>query len=782
MAVAFGQVKPKPVPRSRPKPMVQEGKTQIYKSAIADGGKAILDSLWDGAELAYDTSFEKLGADAIMQQIEKRRQEGRNEWVSVKEAKEEWQLELDEPVPLWQALYLSEIQQQSAKHFDASLRDLSMKHGPANFVASLAGIFGAAMTLPTNWLGIGLYKQAKAVPRFMKLHAARKALEAQKGVKNAQKAKQVRKAWQDLRTAAQQTPVGIVESGVVVGAENVLFEHLREQQGVTGNKALAFGIGAGAGMFLGVAGRAMTRPAKQVEKAMPVKGTAIVKSAPEDAPVKPMDEPTPDVKTAEKIVAPEKPKPTADGKPAKQEPGPNLVKEVKASDDAKPAAQKTAEEYANIADEALEAKMPGEAAPVSKSIVAANVDEFDEVIDDIHRQLEAAEAWNKRHNVKAAPKSEPAERSEWQKIFDDDDMLEDTVVVPQEEVAARIAQADKLELEQHAERVARNRMIAEQRARESGDPADKMAVTKAEVAEEVTSGTLDTAKIKDAQTSEKSVGELVAEMKNVDISAVPAHIAWGRVLFGPSWEDDLVKAVAVLRQSGVTTPVTDIYPWMRHRKAFFGRYYQAHNWLKKRNGVYSSNMLKEEMLHMRQELIDFHLSKTAATTKGAGSQPLRDGKQAGPASADTVAKKNIESIKATEIAMPKVQVIPKPKKPAAKVIGPDTKSMTEGAATYTSRGPRLIEVAVESPFDKKKNYGLADTRQKAMLTKRIAETEQAAKEAKGTAGEKEIWDQAVNLTRILDEFPQRIAKAKETRCSLRYALLFHLSPSQDAFR
>ena len=734
MAVAFGQTKPKKVPRYRPKPLVQEGETAIYKAAVEDGGKSILESLWDGAELAWDSSFENLGVNAAVNEYKRRFTEGSGEYVSVEEAKEKWNLELKEPTRLEEALFLNAINVQSQQLFEESLQDLSMQHGPVNFVAQLAGLFGTAMVLPANWLGLGIYKQLKSVPRYMRLRAAHQIAQAKKGTENAQKVAQARKAWKDLRIAAKQTPVGIVEAAGVVGAENVLYEHLREEQGITGNKALAFGIGAGAGLFLGVAGKAMTTAAADVPPAAPVKTAPLVKDVAADAAVAVKDQPTPDVKTAEKILAPEEPK-AKPGEEPKQKPGPNLAKPVVVDPDefrymleaadrvkqrelietawANEPAKTATLKHTPVADDVDNLKIPDEAAPVQRTVIAKNVEEFDQVIDDIHKQLELADSHAKANPTKVADTAPPVERrSAVEEIFDDADTLEDTVVIPESERAAIDAEAaDRAaaRIAQQAEREARDRLVQ-----------DKIAKTKADVAEEVVSGTLDTAKIKDPQTADKTVAELVDEMKNVDTTMVPAHIAWGRVLFGKSWEDDLVEAVASLRKMGVMTPITDIYPWMRHRKAFFGRYYQGHNWLKKRHGVYSSSMLKNELLRLDQRLIDFHLNKSKATTKGAGASPIKDGKQAKPPTKEAVAKKQVEELQTVEEVMPKVEVMPKPRpKPAPE---PLPTKLEEGAAQFEALpvadlfGPEFV-VRTRVPLDRTRNQQLVPWFQSKAATK-----------------------------------------------------------------
>ncbi len=741
MAVAFGQTKPKKVPRYRPKPLVQEGETAIYRAAVEDGGKSILESLWDGAELAWDSSFENLGVNAAVNEYKRRFTEGSGEYVSVEEAKEKWNLELKEPARLEEALFLNAINVQSQQLFEESLQDLSMQHGPVNFVAQLAGLFGTAMVLPANWLGLGIYKQLKSVPRYMRLRAAHQIAQAKKGTENAQKVAQARKAWKDLRIAAKQTPVGIVEAAGVVGAENVLYEHLREEQGITGNKALAFGIGAGAGLFLGVAGKAMTTAAADVPPAAPVKTAPLVKDVAADAAVAVKDQPTPDVKTAEKILAPEEPK-AKPGEEPKQKPGPNLAKPVVVDPDefrymleaadrvkqrelietawASEPAKTATLKHTPVADDLDNLKIPDEAAPVQRTVVAKNVEEFDQVIDDIHKQLELADSHAKANPTKVADTAPPVERrSAVEEIFDDADTLEDTVVMPESERAAIDAEAaDRAaaRIAQQAEREARDRLVQ-----------DKIAKTKADVAEEVVSGTLDTAKIKDPQTADKTVAELVDEMKNVDTTMVPAHIAWGRVLFGKSWEDDLVEAVASLRKMGVMTPITDIYPWMRHRKAFFGRYYQGHNWLKKRHGVYSSNMLKNELLRLDQRLIDFHLNKSKATTKGAGASPIKDGKQAKPPTKEAVAKKQVEELQTVEEVMPKVEVMPKPRpKPAPE---PLPTKLEEGAAAFEEIDGQFV-VRTRTALEDHENPQLIDWyKRKGITTEDYAEMDAAA--AKG---------------------------------------------------
>ena len=741
MAVAFGQTKPKKVPRYRPKPLVQEGETAIYKAAVEDGGKSILESLWDGAELAWDSSFENLGVNAAVNEYKRRFTEGSGEYVSVEEAKEKWNLELKEPTRLEEALFLNAINVQSQQLFEESLQDLSMQHGPVNFVAQLAGLFGTAMVLPANWLGLGIYKQLKSVPRYMRLRAAHQIAQAKKGTENAQKVAQARKAWKDLRIAAKQTPVGIVEAAGVVGAENVLYEHLREEQGITGNKALAFGIGAGAGLFLGVAGKAMTTAAADVPPAAPVKTAPLVKDVAADAAVAVKDQPTPDVKTAEKILAPEEPK-AKPGEEPKQKPGPNLAKPVVVDPDefrymleaadrmkqrelietawANEPAKTATLKHTPVADDVDNLKIPDEAAPVQRTVVAKNVEEFDQVIDDIHKQLELADSHAKANPTKVADTAPPVERrSAVEEIFDDADTLEDTVVMPEAERAAIDAEAaDRAaaRIAQQAEREARDRLVQ-----------DKIAKTKADVAEEVVSGTLDTAKIKDPQTADKTVAELVDEMKNVDTTMVPAHIAWGRVLFGKSWEDDLVEAVASLRKMGVMTPITDIYPWMRHRKAFFGRYYQGHNWLKKRHGVYSSNMLKNELLRLDQRLIDFHLNKSKATTKGAGASPIKDGKQAKPPTKEAVVKKQVEELQTVEEVMPKVEVMPKPRpKPAPE---PLPTKLEEGAAAFEEIDGQFV-VRTRTALEDHENPQLIDWyKRKGITTEDYAEMDAAA--AKG---------------------------------------------------
>ena len=698
MAVSFGQTKPKKVPRFRPKQRVQETETEVYKAAISDGGKSILESLWDGSEFALDNSFEALGAAYIGQELAKRYSENKDEYVSVEEAKEKWQLELDEPLPLPQVLYLHEVQQTSLKHFNTSLQDLSLKHGPANFVASLVGIFGTAAALPTNWLGLGAYKAVKSVPRYLKLNAAAKALTAARGTENAQKVKQAREAWKKLKIAVNQTPVGIVEAAGVVGAENVLFEHLREEQGVTGNKWAAFGIGAGAGLFLGAAGRAMTTSARSVAQIPPMKHEGLVKPDVADAAVAPKAEPMADVKAGEKITAPEEPKTAGPQQKEKSKPGPVLAKEVTAEVELTPE-QRAVEEFTQKVDEDAAQHIRSEDQPVNPKLHATSIEEFDEVLENIHQQLARADR-------ETAPRSELAEQSEWQKIFDDNDNLEDTVVIPEGEVIARQREAEEIAAAQRAERAERDKLFTEQQAKESSDPRDKQAVAKAEIAEEITSGDLDTTKIKEAQTADKSVEELVNEMKQVDISQVPAHIAWGRVLFGKSWEDDLVKATATLRQMGVMTPVTDIYPWMKHRKAFFGRYYQGHNWLKKRHGVYSSNMLKDEMLHLDQRLIDYHLGKSQATTKGMGANPAKDGKQAKPPTKEAAAKTNLAGINAIETTMPKVEVTKntnaKPPKvgeeKVVKVKGKETKIVDANAVRPTVDNAENAKLALKQRY------------------------------------------------------------------------------------
>ena len=699
MAVSFGQTKPKKVPRFRPKQRVQETETEVYQAAVQDGGKSILESLWDGSEFAVDNSFESLGAQYIGQELAKRYSENKDEYVSVEEAKEKWQLELDEPLPLPQVLYLHEVQQTSLKHFNTSLQDLSLKHGPANFVASLVGIFGSAALLPSNWLGLGLYKGVKSVPRYMKLHAASKALAAARGTENAQKVKQARDAWKKLKIAAAQTPVGVVEAAGVVGAENVIFDYMKQEQGVQGNPMASFAIGAGAGLFLGVAGRAMTTSAKSVAQIPPMKHEGLVKPDAADAAVAPKAEPMADAKAGEKITAPEEPKATGPQQKEKSKPGPVLAKEVTAEVELTPE-QRAVEEFTQKVDEDAAQHIRSEDQPVNPKLHATSIEEFDEVLENIHQQLARADR-------EAAPRSELAEQSEWQKIFDDNDNLEDTVVIPEGEVIARQREAEEIAAAQRAERAERDKLFTEQQAKESSDPRDKQAVAKAEIAEEVVSGgDLDTSKIKDAQVAEKSVGELVDDMKNADISQVPAHIAWGRVLFGQSWEDDLVKAVASLRQMGVMTPITDIYPWMRHRKAFFGRYYQGHNWLKKRHGVYSSNMLKNEMLHMDQRLIDYHLGKSKATTKGLGANPLKDGTQGKPITKEAAAKTNLAGINAIETTMPKVEVTKgtNAKPPAVgeekvvKVKGKETKIVDKNAVRPTVDNAENAKLALKQRY------------------------------------------------------------------------------------
>ena len=652
MAVAFGQTKPKKVPRYRPKPLVQEGKTEIYKSAVADGGKGILESLWDGMELAWDSSFESLGAGWIANEYKRRFTEGSGQYVSVQEGKEKWGLELDEPVRLEEALYLNAMQVQSAQLFEDSLQDLSMKHGPANFVAQLVGLFGSAALLPANWLGVGIYKHAKSVPRYLQLRAANQIARAKKGQENVQKAAQARKAWNDLKIAANQTPVGIVEAAGVVGAENVLYEYMREEQGVTGNKLAAFGIGAGAGLFLGVAGRAMTTPARTVAQIPPMKYEGLVKPDAADAAVAPKAEPMADAKMGEKITAPEEPKAAGPQQKEKAKPGPVLAKEVTAEAELTPA-QKAVEEFSPKTDEDLAAKIPAEDAPVNPKLYANSIEEFDEVLENIHRQLARVDREAALADTVVINRG-PEEPSEWQKIFIEGEGTHEN--------ATRIIPSTPEEI---------NKVLDDIRA--STDPQDVRARNKAEVAEAVgkteeeanralqadidaDKGKIDSAAIEGPQTADKTVEQLVKEMENVDISQVPAHIAWGRVLFGKAWEDDLIKAVAALRQVGVMTPVTDIYPWMRHRKAFFGRYYQGHNWLKRKHGVYSSRMLKDEMLHLDQRLIDFHLNKTKAGTKGLGANPLKDGTQAKPQTREAAAKTNLASINAIETTMPKVEV------------------------------------------------------------------------------------------------------------------------------
>ena len=680
-------------------------KADEYVTAMqGDGGKSAISAVLDGAQLSLHESFEALGMNKLAMEYEAERQGKDVTLVTVEEAEEKWGLTLDEPRPLHEVLFLNEINQDSAQHMENVLRDLSMRHGPVNFMGSLAGVLGMAALLPSNWLGLGIYKHTKNIPRYIKLLTLAKKSREAKRAKNLAKVAEAQAAEKALRAVAAK-PVPILEGAAVVGAENVLYAHLKENEGIKTDKALAFGIGAGAGIFLPVVAKALTRsgkavkeiPANTAKKAftLEVLEQTPVKKAPiEEGPIakenlerfnQVIKEAQDELKTAkveqpkitvDKLEEPEMPK-AEPGKPAKAlEPGKATQMatakrvnamiekwgkidpvEKEASLDMTPLA--AVEEAPRLIKEPKMTKVVEDMTPEQKSV-------SDSVVDD-GPTLEDYIAMNEMDTPTRVPSAEDKAFQKAIRAEADATNNVDTLVAKLEEIpGVKITT------------IPDNSNRAMVRALETGEPSTTAKaetpdstvpgdeqLTGAVKTEDATEAVAVKQAVTDSQMKEPAAFEEAvptlddvaprAEPEliqgNLFKTAAPAHVVWGNALFGDIWEETLVNAMVAFRQMGIRANVTDIYPQFKHPSAFKGWVEQQARWLKRTKGVYTTRQLMDKVLEKREDQIEYYLEKYAKPNiKDLGDNKMMDGTQAKPKTA--VGEESVQTLQTKEETVP----------------------------------------------------------------------------------------------------------------------------------
>lgn len=640
MAVPYGQTGVKGGYKTQYDPVSTQAQEFVDASRF-DGGKSVLSAITDGSALAINESFEKLGMNKLAMEWEAAQRKGEDQqMVSVKDAEEKWGLQLDEPIPLHEALFLNELNQESTAIFEKVLTDLSFRHGPVNFLGAVAGTLGTAALLPSNWLGVGLAKHVTNIPRYYKLLTLAKRTKKLRRATDAAQRTKLLAAQQALKTAAAK-PLPILPTAGIVGAENVVYAHLKESEGIKTDKALAFGIGAGAGLFFGTVAKALT---KNVDELPQIPKEAPAQKVPADAlgprVPKHVDE-HPVIGSKEEIAR-------GGDLEATVEITPKQRQEDVAELMSRGISEQEARKFLNIdrpdklkveEPKAVEPGTPAKVDPVDAH-VNASATRVNESLEDWWRKLdEEAAAYREAVEpsvVKPEAEFTPEQKSVMQAVKQEaDDVIDEAPpelpLTKEQEVAVKAV-----------------RDIAEQ-----------------EGAQEVVIANLDNL----PNVPKRNEAQLIKDVEKTGYEKrIPGHLMWGNKLFGGMWDEALVNGMAAFRKMGIYANIYDLYPQFKHHKAFQGWVERQARYLKRTKGVYTNRQLMNEVLKKRPEQIEYYLEKYGKSMKDSGANPTADGVQAKPVEAD--AKKAVEGVQSIEQTVPRIDKAgktPIPKQPKIEV-------------------------------------------------------------------------------------------------------------------
>ena len=599
--MAYGQAQRQIKSGYKPKYDPVSSQADDYVTAMqSDGGKSALNAFTDGAKLGLSESFERFGLNTLARKYEAERQAGNDvPMVSAKEAEEKWGLKIDKPMPLHEVTFLKQLNDEAIQNLENVLQDLSLRHGPVNFLGAVAGTLGAAALLPSNYLGLALYKHVKNLPRYYRLIALAKRARAARNVKNLKKMREINAAKKALKVAAAKQ-VPILESAAVVGAENVLYAHLKESEGHEANKPLAFGIGAGVGLFLPLVGRALTSPFKTRKTIPPTapKQQVPMRTLEPSREVKgPFDQGPLDKEAVDRFNKAIKEEESQKVIPTKT-PDVEKVPIKKAA----PAPEGAAKPVTKSPKEQVE-----EAAAKSINKMQARWRKIDAVEDKIDTEIQPLSVLDDtqptvKEPVKAREELTPQQKDTLDavKVDDDELTLEDYISMYKEDTPTPRPSEDERVLMQSVRAVA----DGENKVDAIVNRLDEITSVPKRAEPKLVKGTL---------------------LK----SQVPGHIKWGNTLFGDIWEETLINAMAAFRKMGIYANVIDLYPQFAHPKAFKGWVEQQARFLKRTKGVYTTRQLMDKVLEKRPEQIDYYLEKYAKPiSKDLGDNKTQDGIQA----------------------------------------------------------------------------------------------------------------------------------------------------------
>ena len=675
MPVPQGQENIKSGYKNTYSPIASQAK-EYTDAAKYDGGKSLLTAVADGASLSINESFEKLGMNKLAMEWERHQKQGLDQqMVTVKEAEEKWGLTLDEPIPLHEALFLDEINQDSVKLFENVLHDLSFREGPVNFLGSLAGVLGVAAMLPSNWIGLGVYKHAKNLPRYMKLLTLAQKSKNLRRATDLPKKQKLLAAQQALKIAAAK-PVPVLESAAVVGAENVMYAHLKESEGVKTDKALAFGIGAGAGLFLSTIGRALTTSVDKLPKiprSTPAKVVPAEAAGPANKAV-PENKPITEVAPEERALVPEdRDSPFGlreqDNFDATEEIPEDILEGMRQDfaigRDPELAAKtveriKLARQELTTTEKLKEPKKPIQIAGVKDPQNPKDAHEA-AFVKRVNEQVEAWRKKQKQMEDELAAEQSPAA------VFEGGPkrIKEPKIVKPKEEFTAQQKLVEEnIHLDDKAPVDDFGPVVA-------ASVDDEVAVAKLRTVAEQTGRQEElVARLEELPgTAKRNEPQLVEDIESGSLSTkVPGHILWGNQLFGKEWEHMLLNAMTAMRKLGIYANVNDLYPQFMHPKAFQGWVENQARYLKRTKGVYTNKQLMNKVLAKRPEQIEYYLEKYGRSMKDAGVNPQKEGAQAKPT--EVKSKTSVDGAVVQEQNLPKVDKkgpTPIPEQPKIKV-------------------------------------------------------------------------------------------------------------------